>query len=145
MRAQAETAVKDVVVWTKHVHGDRRVTARLKSLKGGEDVELLVDGVRGLWRKMADGVDGRPTAGLRPVGRMQQLWKELYASRRGETVKLELPEDDTSDSGPLVFPANPDPKVRAAALHALLNAKGAGYSSQGWTFNRDELYDRDGA
>lgn len=145
MGARAETAVKDVVVWTKHVHGDRRITARLQALKGGEDVELLVDGVRGIWRKMADGVDGRPTAGIRPVGRMQQFWKELYASRRGETVTLELPEDDGPESGPLIFPAHPDPKVRAAALHALLNARGGGYSAQGWVFNRDELYDRDDA
>ncbi|WP_269513946.1 hypothetical protein [Brevundimonas subvibrioides] len=138
MGAQAETAVKDVVVWTKHVHGDRRVTARLQSLKGGEDLELVVDGVRGLWRKMADGVDGRPTSGLRPVGRMQTFWKELYASRRGETVVIELPGDEVADA-PLIYPADPDPKVRAEALQALLTAGGGHSRGERWT--RDELYD----
>jgi hypothetical protein len=139
MGAQAETAVKDVVVWTKHVHGDRRVTARMQALRGGEDLELVVDGVKGLWRKMADGVDGRPTAGLRPVGRMQQFWKELYASRRGETVVIELPADDATD-GPLIYPADPDPKARAEALAALLTAGGGHSGSERWA--RDELYDR---
>lgn len=139
MGARAETAVKDVVVWTKHVHGDRRITTRLQSLKGGEDLELLVDGVRGLWRKMADGVDGRPTSGLRPVGRMQEFWKELYASRRGETVVIELPADDEAEAQ-LVYPADPDPEVRANALAALLNAGGGHSGGERWT--RDELYDR---
>lgn len=139
MNARAETTVKDVVVWTKHVHGDSRVTSRLQMLKGGEDLELLVDGVRGLWRKMADGVDGRPTSGLRPVGRMQLFWKELYASRRGETVVIELPEPQ-ADTGGLIYPADPDPEVRAQALQGLLTAGGGHSGGERWV--REELYDR---
>lgn len=138
MAARAETPVRDVVVWTKHVHGDRQLISRLQSLKGGEDLELVVDGVRGIWRKMADGADGRPTAGLRPVGRMQQFWKELYASRRGETVVIELPADRSE--GPLIYPPDPDPVVRAEALEALLSAGGGHSGGERWT--REELYSR---
>lgn len=140
MNTHAETAVRDVVVWTKHVHGDRRLTDRLLRLRGGEDVELVVDGVRGIWKKMADGKDGRPTPGLRPVGRMQQFWKELYASRRGETVEIRLPSDEDGASRPVVHPPHPDPDVRAAAIEALLNGGGGRSGGQSWS--RDELYDR---
>ena len=40
-----------------------------------------------------DGADGRPVAGIKPVGKMADVWKRWQA-RRGEKVPVELPEGD---------------------------------------------------
>jgi hypothetical protein len=61
----ARTAVRDVVIWVKHIHGED-VSRRVLDLQGGETLDLVVDGIRGAWRKMDDGRDGRPTMGIRP-------------------------------------------------------------------------------
>lgn len=139
----AETTIKDVVVWTKHVHGDPQLTAKLNTLRGGEQIELSVDGFRGFWRKMNDGRDGRPTNGLRPVGRMQEFWQELYSTRRGEAVRIEFPESEGRDRRmkPVIFPPLAQTREeRDAALHALLTAEGR--SSEGRSLTRDEMNER---
>lgn len=137
----AETTVRDVVIWTKHLHGDPSLTRKLAQLRGGEQIELLVDGVRGFWRKMNDGKDGRPTNGLRPVGRMQQFWQELYVSRRGEPVRIELPDDGDAGARGVIFPPLARTREeREAALHALLTAEGR--PSDGRTLTRDEMNER---
>ena len=113
--------------------------ARLNALRGGETIELRVDGFNGTWRKMADGRDGRSTLGIRPIGAAQTFWKELYASRRGEIVDVEV----TQPLSPPVIHHPPgtreDQDAAWERLKALMNA---GYRSQGRTLSRDEMNER---
>lgn len=144
----SEVIVKDVVLWTKHIHGDSGLRDHLSRLSAGSEIELLVDGVRGHWCKMADGRDGRPTTGLSPRGRMQGFWRELYASRRGEAVTIALshqgaggaarrsPETAQGGSGSV----DRSRSVVEAARKALLTSRG--WSSEGRTVTRDELHQR---
>lgn len=132
----AVVTVNGDVLWTKHIHGDQALRERLRSLDGGHDVELAVDGVRGYWRKMARGRDGRPTAGLQPLGRMQEFWRGLNATRRGEEVSL----TEAEPVGSNVYPAlGKTMEERQAALRQLLSIRGV--SEPGWKFNRQEIYD----
>jgi hypothetical protein len=141
----ARTAVRDVVIWVKHIHGED-VSRRVLDLQGGETLDLVVDGIRGAWRKMDDGRDGRPTMGIRPIGRMQDFWRELYSSRRGDVVSLELPQSEKEgalDRSGLIFaPLARTEEARKAALDALLSLKDAGYRNTGVVVTRDDMHDR---
>ena len=112
---------------------------------------LEVDGVRGTWRKMDDGADGRPTPGLRPVGAAQEVWRYLFKRRRGEVVTLKAVEEAGGMAedpsvvlrGALVFaPLGRTPEEREAALAALLDGGRQGYSSDGRNLTRDEMHER---
>lgn len=144
-----ELAVRDVVIWTKHIHGDPELRAKLNALAGEEEIELVIDGVGGHWRKMSDGRDGRPTTGLTPQGRMAALWRELYATRRGESVDIRLPLlGGRGGVGQAPFSASPDNRgvlrrtreAVEAARAALLAPRG--WSSEGRTMTRDEMHER---
>ena len=138
----AKTPVRDVVIWAKHVHGDGELLTALTALRGGETIDLLVDGVRGVWRKMADGRDGRSTNGIRPVGSAQTFWKELYASRRGDVVEVELAQPGAKDA-PVIYPAlGRTQEERMAALERFLAFGRMGYGSEGRTMTRDEMHER---
>jgi hypothetical protein len=136
----AETTVRDLVIWAKHVHGPD-VVQRISRLRGGEMLDLVVDGVRGTWLKMADGRDGRPTSGIRPVGRMEQFWRELYANRRGDVVPLTLVEGESRR--PLSPALARSVEDREAARAAIARAGELGWRSEGRTITREALYDRD--
>lgn len=152
----ATTTVSDFVIWTKHIHGDAGLVARLAAMKAGETLNLRVDGVPGTWRKMDDGKDGRPTPGLRPLGRAQDHWRALYKSRRGDLVALDLKDDElfeatgVSETGSVFEPARASaaPKLvrteesRKAALEALLAQAGKGWRSDGRKMTRDEMNER---
>ena len=136
----AHTEIRDYVIWSKHLHGDLRLPARIEALDAGETIELEVDGVRGTWRKMDQGKDGRPTPGIRPLGSAQAFWRELYKSRRGAVVSVSL-----ADSGAQTtrFAAlGRTPVDRQAALEALLGMQGQGWRSDGSGFDRDEAHRR---
>jgi len=143
----AHTVVRDVVIWTKHVHGGD-TAQRLSGLPGDAEVTLIVDGVRGRWCKMRDGKDGRPTAGLRPVGRAQSFWQTLFESRRGESVSIELESSaevgladlEAADAGRWAHARRAE--EREAARAAIGLAPALGWRSEGQVLTRDELYDR---
>jgi hypothetical protein len=136
----AQTVIRDVVIWAKHIHGGD-VADRVMALRGGETIELIVDGVKGTWRKMDDGRDGRPTSGVRPIGRMQDFWRELYAKRRGDVVPLEAAE---TKAAPVIYPAlGKTPEERKAALEALIGLADEGYRSNGLVITRDDMHDRE--
>lgn len=62
-------------------------------------MRLVVDGQPVLFRKMADGKDGRPTPGLKADpddGESRAVWTGLQA-RRGETVPVEIDEQSCVD------------------------------------------------
>ena len=134
----AQTAVKDVVIWAKHIHGADDVRERILSLKGGESIELSVEGWRGPWVRMKDGGDGRPTAGIRPIGRTREFWSELFAARRGDLVSVELASPQVQ-----LPVAETRASFRQAAREALMRGL-SGYRNQGPALSRDELHDRVG-
>src|SRR5271154_4503726 len=126
----ASTTVSDYVIWAKHIHDDPELAQRVLAMWAGETIQLEVDGVRGTWRKMDDGADGRPTPGLRPIGAAQEVWRYLFKRRRGEVVTLKALEEaggmaeDSSFAlrGALIFaPLGRTAEEREAALAALLD------------------------
>jgi hypothetical protein len=84
--------IRDNVIWTKHLHGDPALVKRLNETSAGTMRKFVVDGLVGYWEKMADGKDGRPTNGYRPIGNNNGRWKLLYAAKRGELVPFDCPE-----------------------------------------------------
>ncbi|WP_439476042.1 hypothetical protein [Brevundimonas sp.] len=140
----AHTEVRDYVIWSKHLHGDLRLPARIEALEAGETIELEVDGVAGTWRKMDQGKDGRPTPGIRPLGSAQAFWRDLYRSRRGAVVSVSLmAERDGVRRASVLFPAlGRTAEEREASLEALLAMQGQGWRSDGSGFERDEAHDR---
>jgi hypothetical protein len=147
----ATTTISDYVVWAKHVHGDQGLLARIHALWAGQTIELEVDGLRGTWRKMDDGTDGRSTPGIRPIGAAQAVWRALYKRRRGETVTIreapahggvaEAPEAETRK--PLIFPPMAKTEEeRQAAFERLMNAWKEGHRSDGTKMTRDEMHER---
>jgi len=79
---RATVEVRDSVIWSKHLHGSGATTlAQLwEALPAGSLVRLEVDGREGIWEKMRDGLDGRPTPGLKPVGAAKHAWSETRRS-----------------------------------------------------------------
>lgn len=134
--------VSDDVIWAKHILGDSDLIQTLSGLPGGEPVALIIDGVEGQWCKMEDGKDGRPTKGLRPVGRTKAFWKALYQDRRGEAVPIDLVRSVTSRQSNLFAPLARSEAEREAALQALLGQVGQGWRSAGRTVSRDEMHER---
>jgi hypothetical protein len=138
----AKTPVRDAVIWAKHIHGDDGVVAHLQSLRGGDTVDLVVDGVRGVWCKMADGKDGRSTSGIRPIGSAQDFWKELAKARRGDLVEVELASPEP-ESRPVIYPAlGPTMEERLAAIQRFFELGKMGFGSEDRTMTRDEMHER---
>lgn len=79
--------IRDHALWIKHIHGDARLTDRLIKLPAGTLIELFVDGHRGYWKKMDDGIDGRPTPGIKAVGAARDHWHSLQ-DKRGDMVEV---------------------------------------------------------
>ena|ERR1700761_979814 len=146
----ASTTVSDHVIWAKHIHDDPELVERVRSMWAGETIQLEVDGVRGTWRKMDDGSDGRPTPGIRPVGAAQEVWRYLYKRRRGEVVSVKVveqtggvSEESNAARGALIFPRLAKTEdERNAALAALLDGWRQGYSSDGPALSRDDMHER---
>lgn len=148
----ATTTVSDYVIWTKHINDDAELVEHIGCMWAGQTIQLEVDGVRGTWRKMDDGADGRPTPGIRPVGAAQQVWRYLYKNRRGESVSLRVVNDapgavaeepSVAVRGALIFaPLGRTVEEREAALAALLDGARQGYGSEGRTMTREETHER---
>ena len=72
--------VRNHALWIKHIHENEPLRARLGALQAGQLIELEVDGHRGMWKKMADGADGRPTPGVRAIGNARERWRKPTAT-----------------------------------------------------------------
>ncbi len=80
--------VRDHALWIKHIHKNEALKSTLTNLAAGDLVEISVDGFRGMWKKMDDGKDGRPTPGIKAVGKARDHWHALQENR-GELVTIE--------------------------------------------------------
>ena len=79
--------MRDHALWIKHIHGNEPLKEKLLELAGGELVQLEVDGQAGMWKKMDDGKDGRPTPGIKGLAKARDHWHGLQESR-GEMVSI---------------------------------------------------------
>lgn len=143
----AKVQVTDWSLWVKHIKGDPELATRLEVLPAGEVITLRIGGHEGVWEKKADGKDGRPTPGLKPLGVMKQVWFDWFESKRGALVEIEAVE-----GGPA--PARTRPVVaglietgsaqdREAAWAAFLALRNAGWRfAPAGRFDRDALHAR---
>lgn len=81
--------IRDHALWIKHIHQDEALKKVLTNLPASGLVELRIDGYRGMWRKMEDGIDGRPTAGIKGIGTARDHWHGLQ-DKRGDLVSIEF-------------------------------------------------------
>lgn len=144
----ASVEVRDTnTIWFKHV-ADSAVVARLAALKPEETIDLVINGVRGTWRRMKNyQTTGAPTAGISPVGDAKRQWESIYSMRRGESVALELADGGggggggggrrAADEWPRATEAE-----RKAAWEAFKALQKAGWRSEGPPLSRDELHER---
>ena len=79
--------IRDHALWIKHIHENEPLREKLLALAGGSVVELEVNGFRGMWKKMDDGKDGRPTPGIKALGKARNHWHGLQ-KERGELVSI---------------------------------------------------------
>lgn len=79
----------DDAIWLKNVNADANALALLRQIPAGTSLKLEIEGVVGNWERMANGKDGRPTLGLKPVGETLKFWKSMK-SRRGEYLELKV-------------------------------------------------------
>ena len=144
----AKTIVRDYVVWAKHISDDPRLTDRILKMNEKETIALVVDNVPGIWEKMANDGQGRPTSGLKPVGAMKKVWSSLYRDRRGSVVSINWadPEPHLASGGTSQSSFEPplarNEAERQAAWKAFLSLAGKGWRSEGPYGPREELYDR---
>ncbi len=145
----AHAEVRDYALWTKHIHGDDALKARLEALEPEQTIALRIQGEVGLWRKMsAYRTSGNPTPGLSPIGPMQARWGEMYRqfkSQGGGLVEIELAGNDAgaNQSPPASRWEEASNAEREAAWEAFKALRQAGWSSQGRTVTRDELHERE--
>ena len=75
-------------IWFKHIRGNDQLVARLNSLREGEKIALIIDGLTGEWEKMRNGTSGNlPTAGIKPIGKAKKHWHALQL-KRGKKVEI---------------------------------------------------------
>jgi hypothetical protein len=79
----------DDAIWLKNVNADANAMALLRQVPAGTHLKLEIEGVSGDWVRMANGKDGRPTLGLKPVGKTLEFWKTMKA-RRGEYLEFKI-------------------------------------------------------
>jgi hypothetical protein len=79
----------DDAIWLKTVTADQATVTYLRELPPGGRIRLAIEGTAGDWEKMADGRDGRPTFGLKPIGRTREYWKTLRG-RRGKLLDFKV-------------------------------------------------------
>jgi hypothetical protein len=91
----AYVQIRDDTLWAKHIEGDSALRDRIMKLPPGTVIDLEIDGIVGHWEKAKAGKDGRPTAAIKPIGPMREIWKRFQA-RRGEIVAIR--ETRTADS-----------------------------------------------
>ena len=80
--------VRDHAIWFKHIRNFADGVDELETLRPGETVELRVDGKSGEWQRMDNGKDGRPTNGIKPIGKAKDYWHSTLQKKRGDYVSF---------------------------------------------------------
>jgi hypothetical protein len=93
----ARVEVRDHTIWVKHLIDAPQIRERIEALPPDSPLALIVDGKPLLFRKMKNGSDGRPTAGIRPDESFKAYWNTLYNERRGERVSVALTDAKLAD------------------------------------------------
>jgi hypothetical protein len=88
-KAKGLVEIRDYALWPKHIYHDQSLKEHILAMSAGDLIELEVDGFRGMWAKMDDGKDGRPTPGIKGIGKAREHWHGLQA-KRGELVSIKL-------------------------------------------------------
>lgn len=86
---QNTVPISDVAIWFKHLP-NKDLQDRLAELASEAEISLEVGKVKGRWRRMKRGVDGRLPNAIIPIGPMKLIWKTWYASRLGEHVEVRI-------------------------------------------------------
>ena len=81
--------IRDHALWAKHIFDNEPLKSKIVALKAGDFIELEVNGYRGMWQKMDDGSDGRPTLGIKALGSARERWHDLQ-SKRGTQVSIKI-------------------------------------------------------
>lgn len=85
--------IRDHVLWPNHIRNAPNLKAWLLGLSSGDIVFLRIDGRVGVWQKMNNGTDGRPTKGMKPGdARTREMWHSLFRERLHEDVRIEAPK-----------------------------------------------------
>jgi hypothetical protein len=79
--------IRDYALWPKHIHQNEELKNKIVAMTEGDLIELEVEGFRGMWKKMDDGKDGRPTPGIKGIGKAKEHWHGLQ-DKRGELVSI---------------------------------------------------------
>ena len=101
---EAHLEITDVAIWFKHAQGTDLLKP-LEALEPGSEIELEADGVKGRWKRMKTGVDGRKVNGIVPVGPMKGIWNEWFKTRKGDRIYLRVvePADDYLAAASVLF------------------------------------------
>jgi len=91
-----QLVVSDHTIWFKHIP-NKAIADRLMALEPNAPVRLQIEGKPALFRKMRDGVDGRPTPGIRPDDTFKDFWNAIFRERRGETIEVEFDDRPIAD------------------------------------------------
>lgn len=79
------------VICKEHV-GCGVTRCALLALEPGSRIWLEVDGEPILFERMEDGIDGRSTRGLKPVGETADLWLKRYRDEPYSMIELDFIE-----------------------------------------------------
>ena len=79
--------IRDYALWAKHIYGNEDLKNEILEMEAGDIIELKVDGKKGMWSKMSDGKDGRPTPGMKAIGEARAHWHSLQ-DKRGKLVSI---------------------------------------------------------
>jgi hypothetical protein len=88
MADMAYVEVRDYALWPKHIHGDDELKTNLLRLHQGQLIELEVDGFCGVWKRMKQGKNPKPTEGLKAIGNAREHWHQLFRKRPGDLVPI---------------------------------------------------------
>lgn len=87
--------IRDDSLWIKHVNIDEDALALLGYMPENTKITFEINGTEVEFAKMADGKDGRPTPGYKPVGENKKVWSDLQ-TKRPLTVSFRIVERKSS-------------------------------------------------
>lgn len=92
---EAQLEITDVAIWFKHALGTDLLEP-LEAMEPESEILLEADGVKGRWKRMKTGSDGRKVNGIIPIGPMKGIWNEWFKTRKGDRIYLRVvsPSDD---------------------------------------------------